>query len=435
MLLRTSRLRGVVALVASAAFAVSAWSQAAPPGSSLEKLKSMKVASTDLNIPPVPQTGANADAIKENLKKVKLPPGFKIDLYAIVPDARHMAVAPSTNMLFVGTRKTTVWSVTNRNSGPVATEVKSFAPSLKFTNPNGVCWTDDGFLIIAEHNRVLNFPAAEFFYEGPDVAVIETVPQGKLIPVEEESYNHGARTCRVGPDKKLYITLGQPYNVQPKEKVALYEQLGIGGMIRLDPFTGGGREVVARGVRNSVGMDINPRDKTVWFTDNQTDGMGEETPPGELNRITKAGGEHFGYPFIHGNNVQIAGTDAAPDLKGMSPPAEWTKPQVEFAAHQAQLGMTFYNGKMFPAKYQGGIFVAAHGSWNRPKATGALIDFISLKADGNADKHEVFADGFLDNETGLYRGRPVDVAVMKDGSMLISDDFAGALYRVSYKAP
>jgi glucose/arabinose dehydrogenase len=425
----------IAALIASVSAAL-AWSQAGPPSmSSLEKLKAMKVATTDLNIPPVPQTGANADAIKENLKKVKLPPGFKIDLYAIVPDARHMAVAPSTNMLFVGTRKTTVWAVTNRNSGPAATEVKSFAPSLKFTNPNGVCWTADGFLIVAEHNRVLNFPAAEFFYEGPDVAVIEAVPQGKLIPVEEESYNHGARTCRVGPDKKLYITLGQPYNVQPKEKVALYEQLGIGGMIRLDPFTGAGREVVAKGVRNSVGMDINPKDKTVWFTDNQTDGMGDDIPPGELNRITKAGGEHFGYPFIHGNNVQIAGTDAAPDLKGMAPPAQWTKPQIEFPAHQAQLGMTFYNGRMFPAKYQGGIFVAAHGSWNRTKPSGALIDFVSLKADGNADKHEVFADGFLDPEMGLYRGRPVDVAVMKDGSLLISDDFAGAIYRVTYKAP
>ena len=399
----------------------------------LEKLKQMKVATTDLNIPVVPQDGKNAAAIRENLKRIKLPPGFKIDLYAIVPDARHMAVAPNTNMLFVGTRKTTVWAVTDRNSDGVADEVKSFAPSLKFTNPNGVCWTRDGFLIVAEHNRVLNFPAAEFFYEGPDVAVIEVVGQGKLIPVEEESYNHGARTCRVSDDGKLYITLGQPYNVQPKEKVALYEQLGIGGMIRLNPFDGSGREVVARGVRNSVGMDINPRDKTVWFTDNQTDGMGDDTPPGELNRITKAGGEHFGYPYIHGNNVQIAGTAAAADLKDMRPPAQWTKPQIEFPGHQAQLGMTFYNGKMFPAQFQGGAFVAAHGSWNRTKPTGALINYVSLKADGSADKSIVFADGWLD-EDGLYRGRPVDVAVMKDGSLLISDDFAGAIYRVTYKA-
>ena len=182
--------------------------QAQAQGQNIEKLKQMKVATTDLNIPVVPQTGKNADAIRENLKRVKLPPGFKIELFAIVPDARHMAVAPSTNMLFVGTRKTTVWAVTDRNSDGVADEVKTFAPSLKFTNPNGVCWTKDGFLIVAEHNRVLNFPAAEFFYEGPDVAVIEVVPQGKLVPPEEESYNHGARTCRVSDDGKLYITLG-----------------------------------------------------------------------------------------------------------------------------------------------------------------------------------------------------------------------------------
>ncbi|MCA3237588.1 MAG: PQQ-dependent sugar dehydrogenase [Curvibacter sp.] len=397
----------------------------------LSTLKQMKVATTDLNIPLVPQGGANAEAIRANLKKVKMPPGFKIELYAVVPDARHMAVAPSTNMLFVGTRKTRVWAVTDRNGDGTADEVKAFAPSLNFKVPNGVCWTKDGFLIVVEHNRVLNFPAAEFFYEGPDVAVIEVVSQGKLIPEDEESFNHGARTCRVADDGKLYITLGQPYNVQPANKVALYERLGIGGMIRMDAFDGSKREVVAVGVRNSVGMDINPRDKTVWFTDNQTDGMGDDIPPGELNRITKAGGEHFGYPYIHGNNIQIAGTGAAPDLKDMKAPAVWTKPQVEFPAHQAQLGMTFYNGKMFPAKYQGGVFVAAHGSWNRTKPSGALINFVPIKADGTAGASEVFAEGWLDAD-GVYKGRPVDVAPMKDGSLLISDDYVGAIYRVTY---
>ncbi|MEY2686565.1 MAG: hypothetical protein RL375_763 [Pseudomonadota bacterium] len=398
----------------------------------IEKLKQMKVATTDLNIPTVPQEGRNAAAIRKNLEKIKLPPGFKIELFAVVPDARHMAVGPSTNMLFVGTRKTSVWAVTDRNSDNIADEVKSFAPSLKFSNPNGVCWTRDGFLIVAEHNRVLNFPAAEFFYEGPDVAVIEVVPQGKLVPPDEESYNHGARTCRVDDSGMLHVTLGQPFNVQPKEKVALYEQLGIGGMVKLNAFDGSKREVVARGVRNSVGMDINPKDKTVWFTDNQTDGMGDDTPPGELNRVTKAGGEHFGYPYIHGNNTQIAGTGAAPDLKGMQPPAAWTKPQVEFPAHQAQLGMTFYNGKQFPAQYQGGVFVASHGSWNRVKASGGLVNFVPIKADGTAGASTVFAEGFLDADTGSYRGRPVDVAVWKDGSLLVSDDYAGAIYRISY---
>jgi len=138
----------------------------------LEKLKQFRVSGTDLNIPVVPQAGKNADAIRDNLKRVKLPPGFKVELYAIVPDARHIAVAPSTNMLFVGTRKTTVWAVTDRNGDMVADEVKPFAPSLKFQVPTA-CADQGRFLIVAEHNRVLNFPAAEFFYEGPDVAVIE----------------------------------------------------------------------------------------------------------------------------------------------------------------------------------------------------------------------------------------------------------------------
>jgi glucose/arabinose dehydrogenase len=406
--------------------AVLAFQASAQP-TNIDKLKQMKVSGTDLNIPPVPQHGANADAIRENLKRVKLPPGFRIDLYAIVPDARHMAVAPSTNMLFVGTRKTTVWAVTDRNSDGIADEVKSFAPSLNFKVPNGVCWTKDGFLVVAEHNRVLNFPAAEFFYEGPDVAVIEVVPQGKLIPVEEESYNHGARTCRVGKDGMLYITLGQPFNVPPREKLKLFDEVGIGGIVRMNAFDGSKREVYARGVRNSVGLEFNPKDGTLWFTDNQTDGMGDDIPPGELNRATQAG-QHFGYPWLGGKSVRIKESDYDKDPL----PAGAVPPQVEMVAHAADLGLAFYTGKQFPVKYQGGIFNAQHGSWNRTTPIGARIMFTSLKSDGTADKTEVFADGWLDASTGMYRGRPVDVAVMKDGSLLVSDDFAGAIYRIRY---
>jgi len=414
---------GIAALLAAivASGAVSAQTQ------NIEKLKQMKVSGTDLNIPPVPQEGRNAAAIRENLKRIKLPPGFRIDLFAIVPDARHMAVAPSTNMLFVGTRKTSVWAVTDRNGDYVADEVKQFAPSLKFSVPNGVCWTRDGFLIVVEHNRVLNFPAAEFFYEGPDVAVIEVVPQGKLIPEEEESYNHGARTCRVGPDGMLYVTLGQPFNVQPREKIALYNKVGIGGIVRMNPFDGSKREVYATGVRNSVGIDISPKDGSVWFTDNQTDGMGDDIPAGELNRATKPG-QFFGYPWRQGKTrITEHGYDKDPL------PANITDPQVYMDAHAADLGLTHYTGKQFPAKYQGGIFSAQHGSWNRTKPIGARVMFTSLKADGTADKTEVFAEGWLDDSTGTYRGRPVDVAVMKDGSLLVSDDFAGAVYRISYQ--
>lgn len=416
-------------LLALAAGGLALGAAAQAPKDNMSNLKQMKVSGTDLTIPPVPQEGKNADAIRNNLKRVKLPPGFKIELFAVVPDARHMAVAPSTNMVFVGTRKTTVWAVTDRNSDGVADEVKAFAPSLNFKVPNGVCWTKDGVLVVVEHNRVLSFPAAEFFYEGPDVAVGEIVPQGQLIPVEEESYNHGARVCRVADDGKLYIAVGQPHNVPPAAKVDMYSQLGIGGIVRMK-MDGSQREVFARGVRNSVGMDFNPKDKTLWFTDNQTDGLGDEIPPGELNHVTAAG-QHFGYPYWNGH-YKVAGSPAALDLKDMKEPANAVYPQVEFPAHQAQLGMAFYNGKQFPAKYQGGMFVAAHGSWNRSKATGALIDFIPVNASGTAGKAEVFADGWLDSETGTYRGRPVDVAPMKDGSLLISDDYAGAIYRVSY---
>lgn len=399
---------------------------AASAQQNIENLKQMKVSGVDPGMPAIPQTGKNADAIRENLKRVKLPPGFKIDLYAVVPDARHMAVAPSTNMLFVGTRKSTVWAVTNRNSGDMATEVKPFAPSVKFHVPNGVCWTKDGFLIVVEHNRVINFPAAEFFYEGGDVAVIETVPQGKLIPVEEESYNHHARTCRIGPDGMLYITLGQPFNVPPRSKLAVFNKWGIGGIVRMNAFDGSKREVYATGIRNSVGLEFNPKDKSLWFTDNQTDGMGDDIPAGEINRATKPG-MFFGYPWKQGKTRM---TDEGYDKDPL--PANITDPQVYMEAHAADLGLAFYTGKAFPAKYQGGLFSAQHGSWNRTTPIGARIMFTSLKSDGTADKTEVFADGWLDDETGLYRGRPVDVAMMKDGSMLISDDFAGALYRVTY---
>ena len=422
-------MKTVKLLLALATSGLALGAAAQDPKDNIANLKQMKVSGTDLNIPTVPQDGRKADALRANLKKIKLPAGFKIELYAVVPDARHMAVAPSTNMLFVGTRKTTVWAVTDRNSEGMASEVKAFAPSLNFKVPNGVCWTKDGVLVVVEHNRVLSFPAAEFFYEGPDVAVGEVVAQGQLIPVEEESYNHGARVCRMGDDGKLYISLGQPHNVPPAGKVDMYSQLGIGGIVRMN-MDGSKREVFSRGIRNSVGMDFNPKDKSLWWTDNQTDGLGDEIPPGELNRST-AMGQHFGYPYWNGK-YKVAGSPAALDLKDMKEPANAIFPQVEFPAHQAQLGMAFYNGKQFPDKYKGGMFVAAHGSWNHSKATGALINFIPVNANGSAGKAEVFADGWLDSETGTYRGRPVDVASMKDGSMLVSDDYAGAIYRISY---
>jgi glucose/arabinose dehydrogenase len=389
----------------------------------LKKLESFQTTGTPLTLETVPQTGPRANALRANLKNIKLPPGFKIDLYAVVPDARHMAIGPSTGIVFVGTRKTRIWAVTDRTKTRVADEVKVFAPSVNFKVPNGVCFSPDGVLYVVEHNRVLSFPAAEFFYEGPDVAAATVVPQGQLVPEVEESFNHGARTCRIGPDNKLYITMGNPFNVPPKEKLALYDKVGMMGIIRMDR-DGKNREVFARGVRNSVGMDFNPKDKTLWFTDNQVDGMGDNTPPGEVNHAVKPG-MHFGFPWYGGGKVR---TD---EYKADKVPAGVTFPQAEMDAHAADLGMTFYKGKMFPAKYQSGFFVAEHGSWNRTTPIGARVMFIPVKADGNAGKPEAFAEGWL-TRTNEYLGRPVDVAELPDGSLLVSDDYAGAIYRISY---
>src|SRR3954471_5911763 len=372
----------------------------------------------------IPQTGAKAEAIKKTLAKIKLPRGFKIALYALVPDARHIAVGPQGVVTFVGTRKSKVWSVTDRAKARVADEVKEFAPSIEFKIPNGVCFSKDGFLFIAEQNRVLVFPAAEFFYEGADVAAFQVVKQGELIPPEEESFNHTSRVCRVGPDDKLYITLGQPFNVPAQEKLDPYKKSGIGGIVRMSR-EGKDRDVFATGVRNSVGMDFNPRDRTLWFTDNQVDGMGDNQPPGELNRADKAG-MNFGFPYFGGGKTRTN------EYKSETPPADVTYPQVEMDAHAADLGMTFYNGRMFPQNYRNGIFSAQHGSWNRTTPVGARVMFTRLKDDGTADKAEVFADGWL-TENGEYLGRPVDVAQLPDGSLLVSDDFAGAIYRIWYE--
>ena len=417
--MRTLALAGSFAILAAHAALAQQ-----PTAGNLDKLSEFKTTGTAMDIPQVPQGGAKAEAIKKNLARIKLPAGFRIGLYAIVPDARHMAVGPQGVVVFVGTRKNKVWAVTDRDKDRVADEVKEFAPSISFAIPNGVCFSKDGFLFLAEQNRVLVFPAAEFFYEGPDVAAFVVAKQGELIPREEESYNHTARVCRVGPDDKLYISLGQPFNVFPPAKMDLYRRTGIGGIIRMSR-DGKEREVFAWGVRNSVGMDFNPKDRTLWFTDNQVDGMGDDQPPGELNRADKPG-MNFGFPYYGGGKTRTT------EYKDQQAPADVTFPQVEMAAHAADLGMSFYSGQMFPQAYRGGVFNAQHGSWNRTTPVGARVMFTSLKEDGTADKTEVFAEGWL-TESGEYLGRPVDVAQLPDGSMLVSDDFAGAIYRIWYE--
>jgi glucose/arabinose dehydrogenase len=372
----------------------------------------------------VAQTGADAQSLKQILPRIKLPMGFKIGLYAVVPGARHMAIGPSTGVVFVGTTDSKVWAVTDRNKDGVADEVKAFAPAVDFVIPNGVCFAPDGALYIAEQNRVLVFPIAESAYENADVPVFVVVQQGGLIPVDEESGGHSARVCRIGPDDRLYIALGQPYNVAPPEKLDLYRTTGIGGIVRLDR-DGQNREVYAWGIRNSVGMDFNPANGELWFTDNQVDRMGDDIPPGEINRATGPG-QQFGFPWYGGGRVRTR------EYRNSAPPTDAVFPQVEEIAHAADLGMTFYTGKMFPESYRGGIFSAQHGSWNRSAPVGARVMFTRLNADGSATESTPFAEGWLDNATGDYLGRPVDVAQLPDGSLLVSDDTAGAVYRVWY---
>lgn len=400
---------------------------AAGDDANLDKLGSFKRTDTGA-MERIPQGGKYAENLRNVLKSIKMPDGFKIDLFALVPDARHMAVSRNKATVWVGTRKTALWSVTDRDMDNVADTVEAFSPSVNFDIPNGVCYSPDGFLFVAERNRVMMFPAAEYFMEGSDTVAIPIVKQGDLIPADEESYNHTARVCAVGPDNKLYISLGQPHNVAPPDKVDLYNKVGIGGIIRMNR-DGSGREVIATGIRNSVGHAFNPKDGSLWFTDNQVDGMGDETPPGELNKMPEVG-MWYGHPYYGGGEVRTN------EYKDQQIPGDmvekYVPPQVEMIAHAADLGMMFYTGNMFPEKYKNAIFSAQHGSWNAVKPRGARVMVTFLDDEGNAAKTEPFAEGWL-TESGFYTGRPVDVQQYVDGSLLVSDDKAGAIYRISYQ--
>lgn len=403
-------------------------SQAAGDDANLEKLGNFQRTETAAQ-KTVEQTGKYADNLRKVLQTIKMPEGFKIELFAIVPDARQMAVSRNKATVYVGTRKTTVWAATDRDMDNVADTVQELSPSVKYDDPAGVCYSPDGMLYVVERNRLLKFPAIEYFMEGSDTVAVPIVKQGDLIPKEFESYNHTTRSCTIGPDGRIYIVLGQPFNVTPDDKQEIFRQIGIGGIVSFNQ-DGGDRRVYATGIRNSAGLAFNPKDKSLWFTDNQVDGMGDETPPGELNRAPKAG-MWFGFPYYGGGNVR---TD---EFKDKTIPKNLTdryvKPQVEMIAHAADLGMMFYTGDMFPARYKNAIFSAQHGSWNAVKPRGARVMVTYLDDKGNAAKTEAFAEGWM-QPNGVYSGRPVDVQQYVDGSLLVSDDKAGAIYRISYEA-
>lgn len=371
----------------------------------------------------VPQEGARVEELRRILPTLRLPPGFRVDLFAVVPDARQIAVAPNGRLVVVGTRGSRVWAVAVAPGAAHAASVRRFVPGLALTLANGVCFSPDGRLDLVERNRILGFDGVEAATATGTVAVRTLVARGSLIPPSEESGGHAYRVCRVGPDGRLRVSLGQPYNVFPPEKLALYEKWGIGGIVDF-ARDGGDRRVFATGIRNSVGLDFSPRDGVLWFTDNQVDGMGDDVPPGEIDRAPVAG-LNFGFPWYGGGRVR---TDLWRDRE---PPAGVVFPEVETVAHAADLGMTFYRGTAFPEPWRGGLFSAQHGSWNRTTPIGARVMFTRIGADGRAAGTEVFAEGWL-TPRGAYAGRPVDVAELPDGSLLVSDDHAGALWRISW---
>ena len=348
----------------------------------------------------------NADKQNLPLDKIKLPPGFKIDLYASdVPGARSMTMSPD-GTLFVGTREEgKVYAILDTNGDGKAEEVITIAKGLHM--PNGVAFRN-GSLYVAEVSRILRYDNIESrLHDPPDPVVV----YGQL-PNDEW---HGWKFIRFGPDGKLYIPVGAPCNIcEPTDPHATIMRMNIDGT---------GMEIYARGIRNSVGFDWDPRTGELWFTDNGRDYLGDNSPPDELNHAPVIG-MNFGFPYCHGTNI------SDPEFGGKHNCSEFTPPAMELGPHVASLGMRFYTGPMFPAGYTDRIFIAEHGSWNRKDPIGYRITMVRLE-NNTAKDYEVFAEGWLQGSQAW--GRPVDVEVMRDGSLLVSDDKAGVIYRITYE--
>jgi glucose/arabinose dehydrogenase len=349
-------------------------------------------------------SGAASRAPETRLDAIRLPPGFRIETYAEVPNARSMTLGVK-GTLFVGTRKGEVYAVLPGDSARGGHRVIPVARGLH--SPNGVAFRN-GALYVAEINRILRYDGIEGRLSSPP----EPVVVNDTFPKDE---HHGWKFIRFGPDGMLYVPVGAPCNICERDDPRY------AAILRIRP-DGSGPEVFASGVRNTVGFDWNPDTAELWFTDNGRDWMGDDLPPDELNRAPRKG-LHFGFPYLHGKAVPD------PDFGAKGKPAGFTPPEWEFPAHSATLGMRFYTGKMFPPAYRGQIFIAEHGSWNRSAPVGYRVT--RVRVEGNrAAGYEVFADGFLQGRNAW--GRPVDVQELPDGSLLVSDDKAGMIYRISY---
>ncbi len=376
---------------------------ALPPGSPLigrpESAEAQKLA--PVAAPPI---AASADKIPGVIAKLKLPKGFNIEIYASgMANARSLRQGDK-GTVFVGSRLVDkVYAITDKNG---KREARPFLTGLY--RPNGLA-IHNGTLYVAELSKISKVENVEDNLDNPKlVSVYDDLPKDEA---------HGWKFIAVGPDNKLYVPVGQPgNNVMPSDRHA---------QIRRMNLDGSGVEVVARGVRNTVGFDWHPVSKEMYFTDNGRDWLSEDLPEDELNRLTKVG-QHFGSPYCY------QGDFPDPEFGWGHSCSEFVPPVAKMGPHSASLGMRFYTGKMFPKEYQNVIFVARHGSWNKSKKIGGDIVAVTLNKDGSVKSVVPFITGFLQDNS--YIGRPVDVMVAKDGALLISDDWNGAVYRVSYGA-
>ncbi|WP_420992847.1 PQQ-dependent sugar dehydrogenase [Cupriavidus sp. 30B13] len=346
---------------------------------------------------------AAADALP--VDQIRLPPGFRIDVLSqAVPEARGMTLSPA-GTLFIGTRgEGKVYAI----SGPLAgsPQVRTVATGL--TMPVGVAFRN-GALYASSTSRIVRLDDIEARLDNPPAPVVVS----DRFPGEAQ---HGWKFIAFGPDGYLYVPVGAPCNIcKPDEN-------RYANIMKMKP-DGSDLQVVARGVRNTVGFDWQPGTRQLWFTDNGRDNLGDDVPDDELNHLTRAG-QHFGYPYCH------AGDIADPEFGKQRACSEFVPPAAKLGAHVAALGMRFYTGSQFPAEYRNNIFIAEHGSWNRSQPIGYRVVRVVLDERGQAVRQEVFAQGWL--QDGKPWGRPVDVQVAPDGSLLVSDDLAGAVYRIRY---
>ncbi len=342
----------------------------------------------------------------DGLDFVDLPEGFKIDYFARdIEDARSLARGDN-GTIFVGSRDAgKVRALVDSDGDYKADSVYVIADG--YNMPNGVAFRD-GDLYFAEVSRIWRLDDIEAnLFEPPDPVLVDD-----RFPSDR---SHGWKYIAFGPDGKLYVPVGAPCNIcNPEDE-------RYASITRMNP-DGSEFEVFASGIRNTVGFDWHPETNVIWFTDNGRDWLGDNRPPDELNRAPEPG-LHFGYPFCHGGDI------ADPEYGDLAPCDSFVPPVQKLGPHVAALGMKFYTGGMFPEEYRGQIFIAEHGSWNRSVPIGYRVMLVRI-TDSTATSYEVFADGWLDGETRY--GRPVDVLVLPDGSLLVSDDFADAVYRITY---